>query len=357
MVLGIATTFAPQRPTQALPIYSRRYGIPCQTCHLIPPMLNQTGLAFQANHFNWPNNNPPAFHDGLSAEPISGLVTNFTTSGQGAETLTEFNALELFASDGITFRPGENAGLNGGYWIDYSAVTNGQRAGGLDGAFVSLPVAGNHGQLAVVAGQFAPLTYQWDAIGDLTNTHPAVFDNGIDNVTFDNSAPGVRLEYYNNRGKMTANGNYVEVGVPFNGHLNLNEYSSWYGDQGVYVHAFRRVKFTTEGVLYFAHGNNQYASLIGTQHLGRYVYLLESAGSGHDEFGDENYLSGEATYCPVSWMALTGRFDSIKGTVNSDYPTATLTLYPGKIRWLRLSAETVQQKGNRSNTVYAYLQF
>lgn len=354
MVLIAICAILPPQTSEALPIYSRRYGVTCQTCHLIPPKLNQTGLAFQANHFNWPNNHPPAYHDGISAAPISGLITNVYAQGQNQETLTAFQTLELFASDGFKVSPGKN----GGYWVDYFAATNdNQRASDLDAAFVAVPVAGSHGQWSVVGGQFAPLTYQWDAVGNLTNAAPAPFDNAIDNVNFDSSAPGVRLEYYDNRGKMTANGNYVDVGVPFDGHLTFNKESTWYGNHGVYVHAFKRVKWTTAGFLYYENGSSQFGSLIGTRHVGHYVYLLGAAATGHDSTGDEHYLSGQAEFCPCPWISLTGRYDSITGTTSDAYPTATLTVYPGRIYWLRFSAETVQQKANRSNTIYAYVQF
>ena len=352
--LASCTLVAPPKPARALPIFTRRYGTPCQTCHTIPPKLNKTGLAFQANHLNWPNNHPPAYHDGVSAAPISGLITSGHFEGQNQETLTAFQAMELFGADGFTLTPGKK----GGYWVDLFAATNdNQRASDLDGAWVALPVAGSNGQFAVQAGQFAPLTYQWDGISNLSISEPAPLDTGADGISFDSAQPGVRFEYFDNRGKLTANGNYVELGVPFDGHLTFNKESMVDGPHGAYLHAFKRVGFTTAGVLYYHHDNSDFGSLIGTRHIGHYVYLLGSAAVGQDANGTERYLSGQADVCPYPWLAFTGRYESIMGTASDAYPVFAVTYYPGKQYWLRFTAETVQQRANRSNSVFAFVQF
>ena len=52
-LLALFLLLAAGRAT-ALPVYARKYHVPCQTCHTVVPRLNPFGLAFQANHFNWP---------------------------------------------------------------------------------------------------------------------------------------------------------------------------------------------------------------------------------------------------------------------------------------------------------------
>src|SRR2546423_5531551 len=59
----------------ALPEFTRTYGVGCQTCHSIPPRLNATGLAFQANHFNFTDEMPLRRRTGLRSVPLSGIVT------------------------------------------------------------------------------------------------------------------------------------------------------------------------------------------------------------------------------------------------------------------------------------------
>ena len=141
------------RPGQALPIYARRYEVTCDTCHTVVPALNAFGQAFQANHFNWPGGHPPAHKLLLQAFPISGLATFSQTHLQGNGTTSgDFRTLELYLSDGFSL----GGPRDGGYFVDDFAAINAVRAGNLENAFLSLPVAGAQGQLALTAGQYTP---------------------------------------------------------------------------------------------------------------------------------------------------------------------------------------------------------
>src|SRR5262245_13352597 len=40
--------------TGALPMFARRYGVTCATCHTSPPRLNETGYKFRAAGFRMP---------------------------------------------------------------------------------------------------------------------------------------------------------------------------------------------------------------------------------------------------------------------------------------------------------------
>jgi len=53
---AILFTMAPTHPTstQALPMFARRYGLPCSSCHTSPPRLNEAGYAFRAAGFRMP---------------------------------------------------------------------------------------------------------------------------------------------------------------------------------------------------------------------------------------------------------------------------------------------------------------
>ena len=42
------------RESNALPMFARRYGVPCSTCHTSPPRLNETGYKFRAAGFRMP---------------------------------------------------------------------------------------------------------------------------------------------------------------------------------------------------------------------------------------------------------------------------------------------------------------
>src|SRR5437588_3210690 len=93
-------------PGYALPMFARQYGVDCNQCHSIPPRLNPFGLAFQANHYNWPGGSAPARKSarpsGLAALPVSGLAM-FSGEDNRAErkSTADFRALELFVSNGF----------------------------------------------------------------------------------------------------------------------------------------------------------------------------------------------------------------------------------------------------------------
>src|SRR5215471_18254476 len=42
------------RSTKAMPMFARKYGVPCSTCHTTAPRLNETGYRFRAAGFRMP---------------------------------------------------------------------------------------------------------------------------------------------------------------------------------------------------------------------------------------------------------------------------------------------------------------
>ena len=269
---------------EALPEFSRRYDVPCQTCHTVAPQLNQFGLAFQANHFNWPGGRPPAYHTGLSALPLSGIATlSRLGSAPDEGTQSDLRAVELYASGGLPLGPSRS----GGYFVDYFAATRGDdgHAGDLESAFAAVPLAGRRGQWALTAGQFSPLMYQYDPVNSLSATLPAALDTPVDDLAFDAASPGVRLDFFNNRGRRVADGDYLSVGVPFEGELALRSTSRLYGPHGVYAHAFRRWGYATFGAFGYAHSGSNLGGLIGTYALSRNLRLLGIGATGQDADG------------------------------------------------------------------------
>src|SRR3569833_2619793 len=203
---GSAWIGASNHPSKARPIYSRRYCVDCETCHTVAPALNKFGMAFQANHFNWTAGKPPHHRQGLDAIPISVLDTYDSVRDNTFNTTTdEFNSFELFASNGFV----TNHGDPGGYFVDYYTGRGNFVWGQLGNAFVSLPVAGRHGEVAVTAGQFSPMTYQFEALNSLPRALPSALSTGADAFSLTAPIPGVRLEYFDGRGQGTA---YVNGG-------------------------------------------------------------------------------------------------------------------------------------------------
>src|SRR5262249_39147731 len=166
---------AASRPGDALPKFAREYGVGCETCHSVPPRLNSFGLAFQANHFNWPGESPPAPRSGLSALLPSAMVTFRAADNRSqSNTSAEFQELELFFAGGV--RLGTKG--PGGYLASTAVATREEDPGSMEEAFASVPVAGRRGELAFTAGQSSPLMYQWWHHTRLVSTPPAALSLG-----------------------------------------------------------------------------------------------------------------------------------------------------------------------------------
>jgi hypothetical protein len=355
-LVALVASFYPQRASHALPIYARRYDVSCDTCHSVAPRLNKFGLAFQANHFRWPGGEPPAHRETLSAIPISALAT-FSRVDETTFHFTStnfFDTLDLFASDGFTLSGPERAG---GYFIDDTAIIQGGGNGQLQNAFVSVPIAGSQGQFALTAGQFSPMSYQYDQINRLSQSIPAALGNAADEFSFVEVGPGVRMEYFDHRGQTSPSGNYVSIGVPFEGYLTLNSSSALSSTtHGIYAHAFRRWGDDSIGAFDYTHDGRHLAGLLGTKGIGDKLDLLAGVSSGHDEFGSTDAASIAAEYSFNQQIALSGHIDSTRGDgqPRQTYPVATVTVCPFSSQFIRVTGETIQVPGNRSVSVYLF---
>jgi hypothetical protein len=347
---------AAQTPVRALPIYARRYAVTCDTCHTVVPSLNGFGMAFQANHFVWPAGEPPADNLGFNAFPISGIsVYSSVRDETHQQTAASVDYARLFASNGFALR----GGRPGGYFIDYYTNIGNHLPGYLDNAFVSAPVVGAHGQLAVTIGQFAPVMYQFDQINSGTQTQPAALTAGAGYFSYLSAGPGVRLDYFSNRGLGTANGDYLDIGIPYAGHLAFTSVSRWDGPQGAYVHAFRRDGTLTYGALAYTHDADALETLLATYQPTTRVALLGAATAGHIAGMSSTQASLQATWTENSSLALTARLDSMSGNQQPSevYPVVNLTYYPGHQNVLRLVGESVQDRLARSDAVYVFVQY
>jgi hypothetical protein len=353
MSLLILSGVVGEQPSHALPVYARQYGVECATCHSAVPALNSFGMAFQANHFNWPGGAPPNRPKGLDAIPLSGLVTATRVDDISFNNLTDtnFRTLELFATSG--FRMGSGVG---GFFVDDIAAVRDAQAGSLNNVFVAAPLGGSRGQLAVELGQFTPLTYQYDPINSLTRSLPAALDSGIDGFAFAGETPGVELDYFNNRGSSSPDGNYVTFGSPIQGQLTLNSESRLYGFHGAFLHAFTRRGDASFGVFGYDSAGNYLDGALATQQIGNKLDFLEAGSVGHDQFSNIQNFSAEADYIPAWDVAVTGRLEGVSGggEPSGFYPVAGVSLYPFRTPVIRLAAETTQQKANRSVTVALY---
>ncbi|MBI3912138.1 MAG: hypothetical protein HY320_14560 [Armatimonadetes bacterium] len=359
-------------PSYAVPKFARQYGVDCHQCHSVPPRLNQFGLAFQANYFNWPGAEPPPRNDHFKRFPISGIAEYSLEDNRTEDTTTaKFRELEFFLTDGFQV----SRQRQGGFFLNTIGVTTEEkeRDWGLENAFAALPVVGRRGQWALAFGQMTPLTFQWDPVNSLTDSLPAAISDQVNEFSFTEAMPGLRLDFFDHRGKRTsghlatedpenaremaemeyrgaADGSYLQVGMPFRGRLALNSDASLRGPLGPYLHAFHRRGYTTLGVFAFTHAGDHLEGLIGTHELRPNLYLLAAGAIGHDRRGSTRRLSLEADWVLTHMLAVTGRLEVLGGQRDEVAPALGVTYEPFEKpwMWLRLSAEVVQRKGERT---------
>lgn len=341
--------------SEALPVYSRQFKVPCSSCHTVPPRLNKLGFSFQANHFNWPGSAPRPKEDSSRYLPITTITTaSYQNDITGKQQTGDFRSFELFFSSGL----GLGNGRMGGYFIDLTAAaTGGTTIGNLDNAYISVPLMGRRGQLAVTFGQVTPLLYQYDPVNSLTDTLPYGFSEGVDNFTFGGSTPMIRLDYFDNRGKISADGNYLGVAIPFRGHLELTRNGAVGPGSGIFAHAFHRWGYTTIGALGYIHKDSNLIGLVGTKSVLNRVYLTGVATLGHEPGLNTTHLAMEAEYLPNRRFSFTGRVELIGGDRSELTSVAAINYYPFSSQFLRLSAESRQRSADRGFNLIGRFQY
>ncbi len=100
---ALAALATASRPADALPLFARKYGVPCTTCHIAAPRLNVFGMHFKQNGYRMPGADGESPWDSTAKEliPLS-VVTNVayhytstnTTLPDGSKERTNFGTFE-----------------------------------------------------------------------------------------------------------------------------------------------------------------------------------------------------------------------------------------------------------------------
>ena len=96
---------AEKKEAKAIPMFARRYGVPCSTCHTSAPRLNETGYQFRAAGFRMPSEigkSPGAEHPFKATNHIGFRLQpryDVTRTSVGSESHT-FQKARLFAAEG-----------------------------------------------------------------------------------------------------------------------------------------------------------------------------------------------------------------------------------------------------------------
>src|SRR5262245_22600225 len=107
LLLLVAAAYPRGRAVFAMPLFGRRLGVPCSTCHTSPPRLNETGYMFRAAGYRMPaeigkggENKPFNFFDYNGVRLQARYDATHTRIGPDA---TQKNKFSLFAAELYSF--------------------------------------------------------------------------------------------------------------------------------------------------------------------------------------------------------------------------------------------------------------
>src|SRR5262249_60826287 len=108
LMLAGAAALARSRTVFAMPMFARKLGVPCSTCHTSPPRLNETGFQFRAAGYRMPSQigkadeKPFKFFDYNGVRLQARYDATKARTGHDASHNNNFNlfAAELYAFTG-----------------------------------------------------------------------------------------------------------------------------------------------------------------------------------------------------------------------------------------------------------------
>jgi len=148
----------------AVPLFARRYGVPCSQCHVTPPKLNEFGEAFVARGYEIPGMTPRRTWP--FALWISGRSESLPVPEEMADRLKAYmNRIELIAGGRLPL-PATS------YFVEWRMLSNEARSDGTlrdrSGRFEDLYVTFAPGRAELTVGQYRLLSASLPGSGDGT---------------------------------------------------------------------------------------------------------------------------------------------------------------------------------------------
>jgi hypothetical protein len=346
----------------AVPYFARKYKTSCQTCHVIPPKLNQVGEDFLARGYRFP--------DDREQFPTWPFAVWATGRGQW-ESNRDRGRLLPNRVEIISGGPVRNTrAFYFVEWLPLSQEVDGnnrrvERHGRFEDLFVSLPA----GRAYVTVGQFRSLA-QVDVSRRLSISEPLAFSTGVAGPAASTSrltglrafslsgrSPAVRLSHQWTRGARPADGWYNNLTVPFAGEwvIPLTErvrqernFEFELRPKGVLLESYYRHGLSSFGGHAFLGDERRLLGLVGVYNRGLF-FSTAAVGFARERTGaTDTRFTWENEYVPWPWLALglrlddrTGpnRFAAIHPYANVEFPLTAYTF--------RITAEHRQQRGAR----------
>lgn len=294
----------------ATPQFARVHQADCSTCHVVPPMLNETGLAFEARGYRLPVE-PQSSHgtESVGAVPVAAWITGrFEDQGRGGASDALLPKVELIS--------GGPLGESGSYFAEWRIVSLSLNGDGSlrdrGGRFEDLFADWSSGRHGFKVGQYRSLN-QVDVSRRLSASEPELFGNGLrtgddyhdprlaslSRFSPSSRSPSIGWSYRSIAGEGAADGLFHHLTVPFTGELSIplsaeaRDTASFElaGPKGLYAETFYRTGRRTLGGHVFVSDASWLATVLGTYD---WRDLFVTAGVGVDD-QEERDTRGRST--------------------------------------------------------------
>lgn len=306
----------------AVPLFARRYGVPCSQCHVAPPKLNAFGEAFVARGYQIPGVLP------RRTWPFALWVSGRSESLQGVPPEAEdrlrayMNRIELIA--------GGRLGPNASYFMEWRAQSKEARSNGTlrdrSGRFEDLFVTVTPGQAEVTVGQFRLLS-QVDVSRRVGIAEPMVFGASLpgsgDGTSRERSlrafapagrSPAVRLGWvqpFATGWRWTTSAALAvpgEFSIPLtdSARVEASNEVEW-RTKGVMLESFARRGLASYGGHFFYDDSRRYLGQLVTTGSHRNVHWTAAAGAAKTGELLAGRWSVETEYFPSNFLAFGSR--------------------------------------------------
>ncbi|MCH8957231.1 hypothetical protein IIA28_18240 [candidate division KSB1 bacterium] len=333
----------------AVPYFARKYNVNCNSCHVIPPLLNQFGENFVTNGYTMPNS-----EYSRKTWPFALWLTQRGEAQYSNDIDKTFpNKVELISGGRIGNSPVS-------YFLEWRILSQQirsdgslkDRSGRFEDLFLTYAVTNS---INIRAGQYRLLN-QIDDSRKLGLSSPLVISAKIPGSGGSNArktslrafapngrSPSVSLQHQSMPGVNAADGWFNIVSLVFPGELSIPltgeardeasfEFES--DPKGVFLESFYRKGLGSLGAHVFLDDDRSLGSLIGVYNRGRWFSKL---GLGFGRFdGDTNgRFTWENEFIPFDFFSVGARFDyqtevdngtSFVTNVNLQWPRTLWTL-------------------------------
>ena len=365
--------------SRATPQFARQHQVRCATCHLLPPKLNEDGLAFQANGYRLPahlqnQKDDSAPLGGFATIPLAvWLTSRFEDQGAGKASDLFLPKVELIA--------GGRVSEEWSYFIEWRVVSLSLNSDGSlkdrSGRFEDLFIQRDLGErYSLKLGQYRTLN-QVDVSLRLSPSDPLLFKNSLPTGSHDDPridslsrfspssrSPSIGFGFQSIKGDRPGDGLFHHLTVPFIGEFSIplsseaSETASFeLGEpKGAFFETFYRKGHKSVGAHAFIEDDAWLLTALGTYDWNN---LFVTAGLGVDDpgFGDTRQRSSlEVEYVVTGRRNLTAAAGLRVEDVSDDGKRIAYVPYfalatPNTLHTFLLQLQYKDQEGNDSFVV------